>query len=304
MQFPAFPEFRRPPQRRSHDHRRQHLRPQIQRQRRGSHSGNLEPHHRHWRTVANMAMPAPTTQSPCYYPMAPSGPPAAASPVVPPTTTTPRSSPRRRSSHSDGSLAARPIITRRPHRDRPRQPSSPSGPLRASRKFALIRMSSQTHSASTDLRYLTLPFTETSPGDYTLTGHALMPKRQARPLLDALRAEPSRYPLGGENHPGDPEHGRRSAKPGQPGIHHGRHHPAPDFVLRAAWDHPELHRHKPARGTVDQFQHRTHFRRDHRDARQLHHHRQRDPQRGRPRDGFLQLEGECSQHPGNRRNPP
>lgn len=39
-------------------------------------------------------------------------------------------------------------------------------------KFSFIKMSSQTHSTNTDLRYLSLPFTESSPGVYAVTGHA------------------------------------------------------------------------------------------------------------------------------------
>ncbi|MBB5039016.1 lectin-like domain-containing protein [Prosthecobacter dejongeii] len=39
-------------------------------------------------------------------------------------------------------------------------------------KFSFIKMSSQTHSMNTDLRYLRLPFTETSPGIYAVTSHA------------------------------------------------------------------------------------------------------------------------------------
>lgn len=39
-------------------------------------------------------------------------------------------------------------------------------------KFSFIKMSSQTHSMNTDLRYLSLPFTETAPGVYSITAHA------------------------------------------------------------------------------------------------------------------------------------
>jgi DNA-binding beta-propeller fold protein YncE len=39
-------------------------------------------------------------------------------------------------------------------------------------KFSFIRMSAITHSVNTDLRYLTLPFVETTPGNYLITGHA------------------------------------------------------------------------------------------------------------------------------------
>lgn len=39
-------------------------------------------------------------------------------------------------------------------------------------KFSFIKMSSQTHSMNTDLRYLNLPFTETAPGIYSVTAHS------------------------------------------------------------------------------------------------------------------------------------
>jgi YVTN family beta-propeller protein len=72
---------------------------------------------------------------------------------------------------ADGSAAVRPVI---------QQAASYLGigttfSVRATAglaKFSFIKMSSQTHSMNTDLRYLSLPFTETSPGLYTLTGHA------------------------------------------------------------------------------------------------------------------------------------
>lgn len=39
-------------------------------------------------------------------------------------------------------------------------------------RFTFIKMSSQTHSVNTDLRFLELPFTETASGQYRLTAHA------------------------------------------------------------------------------------------------------------------------------------
>src|SRR5204863_715650 len=39
------------------------------------------------------------------------------------------------------------------------------------RKFSFIKMSAITHSVNTDLRFLSLPFTEISPGNYEITAH-------------------------------------------------------------------------------------------------------------------------------------
>lgn len=72
---------------------------------------------------------------------------------------------------ANGSLAVRPVITESPAKIGPGARFT----VRASpgiAKFAFIRMSAQTHSVNTDLRYLSLPFTETSPGVYSLTGRA------------------------------------------------------------------------------------------------------------------------------------
>ncbi|MEN3943857.1 Ig-like domain-containing protein [Prosthecobacter sp. SYSU 5D2] len=72
---------------------------------------------------------------------------------------------------ADGSLAARPVIQQAPS-------YIGTGTVFTVRatpgitKFSFIKMSSQTHSMNTDLRYLSLPFTETTPGIYTVTGHA------------------------------------------------------------------------------------------------------------------------------------
>lgn len=73
--------------------------------------------------------------------------------------------------NSNGSLATRPVISQAPD-------SIGVGTTFAVQatpgitRFSFIKMSSQTHSVNTDLRYLSLPFTETSPGNYTVTAHA------------------------------------------------------------------------------------------------------------------------------------
>ena len=72
---------------------------------------------------------------------------------------------------ADGTLAERPAITSTPPQIGPGSQFTVNATPGIT-KFAFIRMSSQTHSVNTDLRYLSLPFTETSPGFYTLTGHA------------------------------------------------------------------------------------------------------------------------------------
>jgi YVTN family beta-propeller protein len=71
---------------------------------------------------------------------------------------------------ADGTLAVRPTIN-----------TTPSAIGVATRfivtgtpgiqKFSFIKMSAITHSVNTDLRYLSLPFTEVSPGTYELTAH-------------------------------------------------------------------------------------------------------------------------------------
>ncbi|MCW0218139.1 MAG: Ig-like domain-containing protein [Prosthecobacter sp.] len=72
---------------------------------------------------------------------------------------------------ADGSAAVRPVIQQAPTYIG----NGTVFTVRATaglKKFSFIKMSSQTHSANTDLRYLSLPFTETSPGIYAITGHA------------------------------------------------------------------------------------------------------------------------------------
>jgi YVTN family beta-propeller protein len=73
--------------------------------------------------------------------------------------------------NADGSLAIRPVLNT--------APSSISVGTRflvsgtpGIQKFSFIKMSAITHSVNTDLRYLSLPFTETSSGNYDITAHS------------------------------------------------------------------------------------------------------------------------------------
>jgi mono/diheme cytochrome c family protein len=72
--------------------------------------------------------------------------------------------------NADGTAATRPVITQGPS-------SIGLGAhfvVQATEgltKFSFIKMSSQTHSMNTDLRYLNLPFIETTAGTYELTAH-------------------------------------------------------------------------------------------------------------------------------------
>ena len=189
---------------------------------------------------------------------------------------------------STGSLAVRPVITDGPAKIGPGNQFT----VRATAgltKFAFIRMASQTHSVNTDLRYLSLPFTETSAGVYTLTGNAnsnvMVPGYW---MLFGLNS--SRRPLGGESHPGLPEPGRHPAKSRQPAIRHRRPHPAPHFGLRVARDHSELLRHRTSRRTHRSILTPASFPEGHRRRRRLLDHRQRHSQRGHARCGLLQLE--------------
>ncbi len=70
-----------------------------------------------------------------------------------------------------GALAARPQITQTPARIAPGTVFEVAAGAGVSR-FTFIKMSSQTHSTNTDLRFLELPFTETSTGAHRLTAHA------------------------------------------------------------------------------------------------------------------------------------
>lgn len=72
---------------------------------------------------------------------------------------------------ADGSLATRPVLSSAP-------PSIGVGTrflvsgTPGLQKFAFIKMSAITHSVNTDLRYLSLGFTETSAGNYDITAHS------------------------------------------------------------------------------------------------------------------------------------
>jgi hypothetical protein len=71
----------------------------------------------------------------------------------------------------DGTLAARPVLSTSPQVIGAGTRFTVTGTPGLT-KFSFIRMSAITHSVNTDLRYLTLPFTEVSPGTYELTARA------------------------------------------------------------------------------------------------------------------------------------
>lgn len=71
----------------------------------------------------------------------------------------------------DGSPATRPVLNAAPAAIGVATTFTVTG-TPGIQKFSFIKMSSITHSVNTDLRYLSLPFTETSPGTYRVTGHA------------------------------------------------------------------------------------------------------------------------------------
>ncbi len=73
--------------------------------------------------------------------------------------------------NADGSLATRPVITQAPSYIGVGTTFAVQATPGIT-KFSFIKMSSQTHSMNTDLRFLNLPFTETTPGVYTVTGHS------------------------------------------------------------------------------------------------------------------------------------
>ncbi len=73
--------------------------------------------------------------------------------------------------NADGSLATRPVITQAPSYIGVGTTFAVQATPGIT-KFSFIKMSSQTHSVNTDLRYLSLPSTETSPGVYVVQGHA------------------------------------------------------------------------------------------------------------------------------------
>jgi len=72
---------------------------------------------------------------------------------------------------ADGSLATRPILQQTPTYIGIGTVFTVQA-TPGLQKFSFIKMSSQTHSVNTDLRFLNLPFTETSPGIYSVTAHA------------------------------------------------------------------------------------------------------------------------------------
>jgi YVTN family beta-propeller protein len=73
--------------------------------------------------------------------------------------------------NSDGSLATRPILSAAPQKIGVAVRFNVSGTA-GLKKFTFLKMSAITHSVNTDLRFLSLPFTETSAGNYELTAHA------------------------------------------------------------------------------------------------------------------------------------
>lgn len=72
---------------------------------------------------------------------------------------------------ADGTLATRPVLSTAPSSIGPGMTFAVSGTANLV-KFAFIRMASTTHAVNTDQRYLSLPVTQTSPGNYQLTAHA------------------------------------------------------------------------------------------------------------------------------------
>ena len=73
--------------------------------------------------------------------------------------------------NANGTLATRPVITQAPTQVGPGVRFTVNATAGLS-KFAFIKMSSQTHSVNTDLRYIELPFSEVAAGNYELTSHA------------------------------------------------------------------------------------------------------------------------------------
>ncbi|MDZ4401106.1 Ig-like domain-containing protein [Prosthecobacter sp.] len=73
--------------------------------------------------------------------------------------------------HADGTLAARPAITEAPAAIGPGLTFNVRATAGLSR-FTFIKLTSLTHSVTSDLRFLNLPFTQTSPGVYAVNAHA------------------------------------------------------------------------------------------------------------------------------------
>ncbi|MFN7561147.1 MAG: putative Ig domain-containing protein, partial [Prosthecobacter sp.] len=73
--------------------------------------------------------------------------------------------------NSNGTLATRPVITEAPAAIGPGMAFSVKATA-GMKNFTFIKLSSLTHSVGTDLRFLNLPFTEDTAGNYTVHSHA------------------------------------------------------------------------------------------------------------------------------------
>lgn len=73
--------------------------------------------------------------------------------------------------NADGTLAARPLLSTAPAAIGVATKFTVTGTPGIT-KFSFIKMSAITHSVNTDLRYLSLPFTEIAPGTYEITAHS------------------------------------------------------------------------------------------------------------------------------------
>ena len=73
--------------------------------------------------------------------------------------------------NADGTLATRPTLGTAPSAIGVATTFTVTG-TPGIQKFSFIKMSAITHSVNTDLRYLSLPFTEVSPGTYQITAHS------------------------------------------------------------------------------------------------------------------------------------
>ena len=72
--------------------------------------------------------------------------------------------------NADGTLATRPVLNTAPTTIGVGTHFTVTGTA-GLQKFSFIKMAAITHSVNTDLRYLSLPFTQTSPGTYDITAH-------------------------------------------------------------------------------------------------------------------------------------
>ena len=72
--------------------------------------------------------------------------------------------------NNDGTLASRPSISAAPGRVASAETFTVNATADLQR-FTMIKMGSTTHGVNTDVRYLDVPFTQTSPGVYELTAH-------------------------------------------------------------------------------------------------------------------------------------